>query len=86
MVDSNHTDNAERVNQFLEQRALGFTVLMDAESEIARYFGANLTTTTAVIDTEGRLRYYGNFGAADAAIQDLLAGREVAIPESRCVG
>jgi len=81
-VDSNFTDNAQRVNRFLEQHGLGFPVLMDSESEIARYFGARLTTTTAVIDADGRLRYYGGFGGGEAAVRNLLAGEEVAVPES----
>jgi peroxiredoxin len=81
-VDSNFTDNPKRVNRFLEQNELGFPVLMDPGSEIARYFGARLTTTTAVIDADGRLRYYGGFAAAEAAVRNLMAGEEVAIPES----
>ena len=80
-VDSNFTDNPKRVNRFLEQNELGFPVLMDSESEIARYFGARLTTTTAVIDADGRLRYYGGFQGADAAVRNLMAGEEVAVPE-----
>lgn len=82
MVDSNYTDNAQRVNQFLEEKELSFRVLMDPESEIARYFGAKLTTTTAVIDAEGRLRYYGGFGGAEDAVRNLMAGEAVAVPES----
>jgi thiol-disulfide isomerase/thioredoxin len=81
-VDSNFTDSAQRVNRFLEQHELSFPVLMDSESEIARYFGAKLTTTTAVIDADGRLRYYGGFGGAEAAVRNLMAGEEVAVPES----
>lgn len=82
MVDSNFTDDAQRVNQFIEENGLSFTVLMDSESEVARYFGARFTTTTAVIDAKGRLRYYGGFRAAEAAVQNLLAGVDVAVPES----
>lgn len=81
-VDSNFTDNAKRVNRFLEQHELSFPVLMDSESEIARYFGARLTTTTAVIDADGRLRYYGGFQGAEAAVRNLMAGEEVAVPDS----
>jgi peroxiredoxin len=81
-VDSNFTDSAQRVNQFLEESDLSFRVLMDPESEIARYFGARLTTTTAVIDAEGRLRYYGGFGGAEDAVRNLMAGEDVAVPES----
>lgn len=82
MVDSNVPDYEERVNGFLEANGLGFKVLMDAESAIAGYFGARFTTTTAVLDADGRLRYYGGFAKAEDAVRDLLAGEEVALPES----
>ena len=82
MVDSNYTDNAQRVNQFLEGKDLSFRVLMDPESEIARYFGATLTTTTAVIDARGRLRYYGDFRRSEDAVRSLMAGKDVAVPEN----
>lgn len=80
MVDSNYTDSPQRVNQFRDDKELGFRVLMDPESEIARYFGAKLTTTTAVLDAEGRLRYYGAFAGAENAVRSLMAGEDVAVP------
>lgn len=86
MVDSNFTDSAERVNRFLESNKLSFPVLMDSESEFARYLGATATTTTVVIDAEGRLRYYGGFGKAEDAVRNLLAGEDVAVPETRTMG
>jgi len=86
MVASNSTESVESVNRFLERNELSFPVLMDANSELAWYFGATLTTTTAVIDMKGRLRYYGGFGKAEDAIRDLLADKDVAVPESRGSG
>jgi peroxiredoxin len=86
MVDSNFTDSVQRVNRFLEKNDLSFPVLMDSESRIARYFGTKLTTTTAVIDAEGRIRYYGGFGKAEDAVRNLLAGKDVLVPESPTSG
>lgn len=86
MVDSNYRDTVDRVNQFLEVSRLGFTVLMDPEGEVARYFGATLTTTTAVVDVDGRLRYYGGFAGAEDAVRSLIAGAPVAAPESPADG
>jgi len=86
MVASNSTENADQVNRFLKKNELSFPVLMDSESKIAQYFGSTLTTTTAVIDTHGRLRYYGAFSKADEAVRDLIAGKDVAVPESRPSG
>lgn len=86
MVDSSFTDSPESVNQFLAKFDLGFPVLMDPNSEYARYFGTKLTTTTAVIDAEGRLRYYGGFPKAEDAVKNLVAGEDVALPETRGFG
>ena len=82
MVDSNYTDSAQRVNEFRSEKELDFRVLMDPKSEIARHFGAQLTTTTAVLDAEGRLRYYGAFSGAERAVRSLMAGEEVAVPRN----
>lgn len=71
--------------------------LHDADQEVARAFGAKTTPDVFVLDGEGRLRYRG---APDAdhrdpslraawlreALDDLLAGREVARPETLPVG
>lgn len=32
-----------------------------------------------MIDAEGRLRYYGGFGGAEAAVRNLMDGEEVAV-------
>jgi peroxiredoxin len=80
MVDSNVHDDAERVNAFLAQRGLGFRVLMDEGSALARTWGTTRTTTSAVIDAEGRVRYYGAYQGAEAAVRNLLAGDPVAVP------
>ena len=86
MVDSNGADGAEVVNRFLAEQDLDVRVLLDGSGEIARWFGARLTTTTAVIDPEGRLRYYGGFGGAEDAVKNLLEGQDVALPEKRGFG
>jgi thiol-disulfide isomerase/thioredoxin len=86
MVASSYTDTPESVNQFLAKHGLGFTVLMDPESDVPRYFGAKTTTTTAVIDAAGHLRYYGGFPKAEDAVRNLLANEDVAVPETRGFG
>lgn len=81
-VASNYTDSPQKANRFLEGNELRFRVLMDSDSRVARYFGARFTTTSAVLDREGRLRYYGGFRGVEAAVRNLLAGVDVAVPES----
>lgn len=82
MVASNEDETAAGVNEFLAENKLGFRVLMDTRSTLARYFGATLTTTTAVIDARGRLRYFGSLAKSEDAVRSLLAGQEVAVPET----
>jgi peroxiredoxin len=85
-IASNHDESPEGVNRFLKQNQLGFQVLMDSQSQLARYFNASATTTSAVIDADGRLRYYGGYEKAEDAVRNLLAGEAVAIPETRPEG
>ncbi len=86
MVDSTCTDNQDSVNQFLAKRGLNLQVLIDPESAYARLFGTKLTTTTAVIDQQGRLRYFGGFPKSEDAVKNLLAGEEVAVPVTKGFG
>lgn len=78
-VDSNFNDSVERVNRFLEKNELAFPVLMDPKADVAKIFGTEMTTTTAVIDGQGKLRYYGGFHGALDAVANLTAGQEVAV-------
>jgi peroxiredoxin len=71
--------------------------LRDEAQEVARAFGARTTPDVFVLDADGRLRYRGapdgdhsdpGRGAdwLRAALDDVLAGREVALPETEPVG
>jgi peroxiredoxin len=71
--------------------------LRDESQEVARAFGAQVTPDVFVLDADGRLRYRGapDAGYHDpsegaswlrAALDDVLAGREVARPQTKPVG
>ena len=71
--------------------------LRDETQEAARAFGARVTPDVFVLDADGRLRYRGapdaDYHEPDeraswlrAALDDLLAGREVSEPETKPVG
>lgn len=80
-----------------EPHAWPMPYLHDATQEVARAYGARTTPDVFVADSEGRLAYRG---APDgdcedpgrqaawlrAALDDLLAGRPVATPETEPVG
>lgn len=80
-IDSNHPDDAARVNAFLAAQGLGLRVLLDPTAALAELFGARLTTTTAVVDADGRLAYWGAFHGARFAVDELLAGEPVSEPD-----
>lgn len=71
--------------------------LRDGTQETARAWGATVTPDVYVVDREGTLRYHGAPDADHrdeslranwlrAALDAVLAGREVAQPETRAVG
>jgi peroxiredoxin len=74
-----------------------FPYLHDADQSVARAYGAKTTPDIFVLDAEGRLRYRGapdaDHGdeAQDAAwlreaLDEVLAGAEVRVPETNPVG
>jgi hypothetical protein len=59
-------------------------IVLDPSGRTADLFGAEVTTTTVVIDGNGMLRYYGRFkdgdrAYAEEALKAVLAGEEVAV-------
>ncbi len=86
---------AERVAA--EPEAWPMPYLHDATQEVARAYGARTTPDVFVIDSRGMLAYRGapdadygdpgqNASWLRAALDDVLAGREVARPETEPVG
>jgi peroxiredoxin len=74
-----------------------FPYLVDASQRVAKAFGATCTFHVFLLDAERRLRYQGRFDNARLpdnvtshdltnAIEDVLAGREVAVPTTRAFG
>jgi len=56
-------------------------VMMDTTGRVADLFGAKMTTTTVIIDAQGKLRYFGQFkqgqtNLVEDAIQAILAGNK----------
>ena len=80
-------------------RESGFTFpyLKDEDQRIAKYFGATCTFHVFVLDADRRLRYRGRFDDSRNparvrshdlrnALDDVLAGREVRVPETVAFG
>jgi thiol-disulfide isomerase/thioredoxin len=83
-LDASAGETAEMVRAFTAKKSLGLTVLLDPSGRTADLFGVDVTTTTAVIDGAGKLRYFGRFADqehsyAEEALRAVLAGKEVEI-------
>ncbi len=79
----------------------GTAVIRDVNGELGRAFGANSTPTMAVIDSAGKLVYFGaldsipSFNAADipnatnyvaVALDEVLSGKTVTTPQTKAYG
>ena len=83
-----------KMTEIAKERELNFPYLKDADQSLAKKYGALVTLHAFVLDKERRLRYRGriddsrdpsNVTTSDLrnAIDDLLEGREVRVPETR---
>jgi thiol-disulfide isomerase/thioredoxin len=90
-LDASAGETAEAVAKFAAKHGLTVPIALNASGTTADIFGARVTTTTIVIDSEGVLRYCGQFGdsrhnyAADA-LKAVLAGEEVRVKKTRHKG
>lgn len=91
-IDSTHTLNPEKNRVYAVKAGLNYPVLNDADGKVGRMFQAKRTPHMFVIDKSGTLAYAGaiddkgdkNYVAA--AIDDLLANRPVAKPQTDAYG
>jgi len=100
-VNSNKTEPAAEVAQHARDNGLGFPVLKDEGNLIADRLGASVTPEVFLLDSSRTLRYHGALGnsqrpttkaeeASDAevraALEAVLAGKEVAQAETKAFG
>jgi peroxiredoxin/mono/diheme cytochrome c family protein len=101
VVDANRQDSLAELTAFGQRHKLDVPILKDPSGEVARQFGATRTPEAFVVDTAGRVRYHGRiddqYGVGfhrpqptrrdlALALDDLLAGREVAVAETPALG
>lgn len=95
-------DTSEIIRAHLQKFGYALTAVRDTSQELVRLTGAEVTPEAVLTDARGRLVYRGriddryvDFGLdrreptsrdLERAIQDLLAGRPVAIPRTQAVG
>ncbi len=98
-IDSNITESRDKIEKVAAERKLNYPILLDPDSRIADQFGAITTPHVFIIDKEGRLAYEGGvddqgWGEKDKptrhytrdALDALIAGKPVAVPQSKTVG
>lgn len=90
-VDSSAGETTEGVAEFAKEEKLSLPIALDGSGAAADIFGTRVTTTTVVIDKSGVLRYRGQFGDAKKtfahdALKSILAGKDVAVEETRQKG
>jgi thiol-disulfide isomerase/thioredoxin len=84
-LDANADETAGRVAAFARDKGLTMPIVLDPSGRTADVFGADVTTTTVVIDRHGGFRYCGRFRGGDGAayaedaLKAVLAGKEVAV-------
>lgn len=100
-VNSNRQDPLSKVQKYVADLAIPFPVVKDYDQRLADRYRVQRTPEVVVLDAAGEVRYRGRIddqyrpGLArpeptrhdlQAALDDLLAGREVAQPVTEAVG
>lgn len=101
LIDA-HEESPEAVQAFLGSRAPGFSAHFDPHGAAARACGVSRVPTALIVDRARRLRYRGRvferftgrdegppvIGRLDLrrALEELLAGQDISVPETRAVG
>src|SRR4051812_35106022 len=100
-VNSNQHDQLRDVGRFARRHSLSFPIFKDADNRVADLFGAVRTPEVFLLDSQRRIRYRGRIddqygvGIQKAkpsrrdliqAVEELLAGREVIVPETAAPG
>ncbi len=86
-LDASAGESADKVAKVARDKKLSLSILMDGEGQSADVFGTRHTTTTVVIDSQGVLRYCGQFEHGKQqylkdALAAVLAGDEVRVKKT----
>ena len=90
-LDASAGETRQAVAAFAKKKELTMPIALNANGSAADIFGISATTTTAVIDSTGTLRYLGRFQDhrhpyAHDALKAVLAGKEVPVSRTRPSG
>jgi thiol-disulfide isomerase/thioredoxin len=85
-LDASADETTEKVRAFAVERGLTLPIAISQDGTAADVFGVSKTTTTIIVDSQGVLRYRGQFSGAKDALHAVLAGEQVATPETKQIG
>ena len=100
-IDANSQDSLSRLAQFAREHDLPFPVLKDPGNAVADRFGAERTPEIFLLDQQCAVRYHGRVDDQNLvgrqrphptrddlklALEELLAGKPVSVPETEAVG
>jgi peroxiredoxin len=100
-INANSHDSVTEIAAFARRHALSFPILKDVGNRLADRLGAQRTPEVFVLDAQRRVRYHGRiddqYGIGyqrdeprrrdlEEALLDLLAGRDVRVPQTEPVG
>jgi len=79
-------EDAEELRSFLQHNGLRFPIYRDETGEATAHFGATAAPEFFLLDKDARVIYHGGLPYLDAAIQQLLHGGEIELPQSTLDG
>ena len=91
-IHSDRLETAEEIRVHARKHEHAFPMIPDADTEVARLFGARRTPEGFLLDRDGKLRYRGRIAAKIGtpdlrnALDALLAGRKIQPEETRAFG
>ncbi len=100
-IDSNRHDSIKEIAHFARINKFEFPFLRDSNNKVADLFGAQRTPEVFVLDSNRKVRYYGaiddryTYGLQRekakrshlvTALDELLAGKEISVPETESIG
>ncbi|QDS94083.1 Thiol-disulfide oxidoreductase ResA [Roseimaritima multifibrata] len=100
-INSNSQDSLTEIAAYVHRHHISFPMLKDPGSRVADQFRAERTPEVFLLDSERKIRYHGRiddqYGVGYSrereaspelvnAIEDLLAGKPIAVPNTEAVG
>jgi peroxiredoxin len=79
-------EGKDKIAAFAKEKGLTYRLLEDDGTKAADVFGAEAVTETYVVDKDGKLAYHGGLDGAEAAVDDILAGKPVSKAETKFRG